>query len=245
MNKIINFVGKSDKGIRPQNEDNFVVFVNNHNFLIAAVADGMGGHLGGRMASALTIKHLKDYFENIDFKGADDKRIQDLLIQSVKFVSKNLIKAASEDPELLDMGTTLNYGIIIDDYLYTLNIGDSRTNQINERGRFIKISEEHNLANLAKKDKKFEQYANYSNYLTSSLGPKKETHIDLYKTKLDSHGYIIISSDGFHNFATEKEVEQVMSMDKDLKGKIYTLIELAANNNSNDNITCVVVEYGN
>lgn len=244
MTKIISFYGKSEKGRRPQNEDNFVIFKNNFNFLIAAVADGMGGHIGGRIASSYTIKILRDYFQEIDFTNRTTEDINEILVQGIKYISKNLIKISTENPDLMDMGTTLNLNIFINEFLYTVNIGDSRAGQY-MHGHIHQITIDQNLSTLSQRDKtfKYKGIANMANLLTSSLGPRKETKLVITKTSLFEKGIIFISTDGLHNFVDDFILKNVLEKKVSLKEKTLELITESYNRGSNDNITLIMVEY--
>lgn len=238
------FYGESDKGIRLENQDKFVIFKNKYDFLIFAVADGMGGHKGGRFASLATIKLVEYMYQNVNFGRMFQDEIEKYLIDSVKKIQNYLIKEVNENNLPPDMGTTLNLNVIVKDNLYTLNIGDSRASQYLKRQKDIfQISEDHNLATLAEKDTFFSQFKGYSNYLTSALGPKKTSKVDIFITKLDRQGIILVTSDGAHNFVTTEEILKILKQKNDIKDKVISVVNQAKKNKSTDNITCVMVEY--
>ncbi len=237
------YTGKSEKGRRENNEDNFLIFNTNEGVLVAVVADGMGGHKSGEVASILSVKYVKKIFTTLPLLGFSEEEIQKRIIMSVRSIQKKLIRLADQDERLLDMGTTLNINVFVGDKMFTLNIGDSRTSQFTKKD-IVRITEDHNLATLALKSKALEKYKNYTNYLTSSLGPKKEAKADMFVTKLNKRGYMIITSDGVHNFLNSQEIIKIFkSRSKTLEAKVDSLINESYENNSNDNMTAVVVKY--
>ncbi|NOQ50218.1 MAG: hypothetical protein GQ557_00940 [Mycoplasmataceae bacterium] len=244
MFKIINTVGETRIGKRKINQDVFVIFNNKHSFLITALADGMGGHNGGEIASQFAIKCVQKYFNNLNFATLTQEQSTDLIIFNVKKIQKSFIDYAKLKPELKDMGTTLNLNIFANDKLFSLNIGDSRTMQLLNR-EIVEITEDHNLSTLARKNPLYAKFSNYSNLLTSSLGPIKETKVDLFVTHFSADGYIIQTCDGVHNYVSNNEIKKILLSSKtDLKEKADNIIQKALKKGSKDNVTVVLVEYG-
>lgn len=236
--------GLSLQGRRQINEDSFTIFLTNENVLIVGVADGMGGHRGGKAASTLTIKLVEKLFKNKPLIDLSDTKIEKEIIWIVREIQKKLILFSEKNAELDDMGTTLNLCVFIKKKVFTLNIGDSRTSQFTRKD-IIQITEDHNLAALAAKDKTLARYKGFTNYLTSSLGPKKETKVDMFITLLNKQGYILLTTDGVHNFVSSSEIVNVFREIPDLESKVKKILLLAYENNSNDNMTLVLVKYDN
>lgn len=239
------FGGASSIGRRKENQDSFKIFYTKEKFLVSVVADGMGGHDGGSFASKLAVKFIENFFKSIKLVELSDKEIEKQLIFSIKKLHEKFKLSAIKKPELEDMGTTLNLNVFIKNNLYTINIGDSRSSQFISR-EIIQISLDHNLAFLARNDKNLDKFKGYTNYLTSSLGPKKETKLDIFLTKLNRKGYIIITTDGVHNFLSAGEIIKVLkNKNLNIDEKVETILRGAYQNNSNDNMTCVLVKYEN
>ena len=235
----------SDRGIRDNNQDSHLVFKNSYGNLFAMVADGMGGHVGGQIASKFAVKTMNEYFKKVDLNILDEASIKHQLTKAIMFLQREFKRIAFEKPEFTDMGTTLNMNVFVEDYLYTINVGDSRSSIIDTNG-LKQISEDHNLAQLAKVDKRFERFAEDTNLLTSSLGPTKETNVDIFKTKLSIDGYLVITSDGIHQFVDESTLERIiMDENLSLSKKTKEIAKVAQSNFTNDNMTIVVVKYGN
>lgn len=240
----IEYAGESKVGRRPKNEDSFIAFKNDYNVLIAVVADGMGGHKGGATCSKAVVKLCKREFKSVDFFSMDEDEIKKTLMTGVRTFQKDLKRVGEEHPELADMGSTLNMNLFIGKKMFTVNIGDSRTQSFIKK-EIVKISEDHNLATLAEKDERYAHYKGQTNMLISSLGPNKNTKADLFVTELDSkRGYIMMSSDGVHNFISDISwMKIVKSSSKTLKDKVERVINTAYDNGSNDNMTFILIKY--
>ncbi|RKX65995.1 MAG: hypothetical protein DRP42_03975 [Tenericutes bacterium] len=119
--------------------------------MFVVVADGMGGHIGGEMCSQLTANIMKRFFNAIELKGKTTQQISFTATKAVKYLSKKLEQYSEEHPDLIDMGTTLNMNIFLDDYFLNLNVGDSRTTKFTKH-KNVQISEDQNMATAAKKD---------------------------------------------------------------------------------------------
>jgi len=195
----LEYFGATEKGRRASNEDNFLVFKNNYGFIIAIIADGMGGHEAGEVASKSVIKMAKQEMIDINFNNLNEEQIKEVLLTIIRNFQKKLKKVGNDFPQYSDMGSTLNMNLFVNDKMYTINIGDSRTQSFFKKD-LIKITEDHNLATLAEKDERYSHYKGQTNMLTSSLGPNKNTTADFFVTKLkEKKGYILMTTDGVHN----------------------------------------------
>ncbi len=240
----LDYYGSTEKGRRPKNEDSFLIFVNNFGNLIAIIADGMGGHKGGEMASKAVVKMIKKELIEVNFNNYSSEEAKVFLLTKIRVFQKDLKRIGVEFPEYNDMGTTLNMNIFSKDSLFTINIGDSRTQSFIKKD-INKITIDHNLATLAEIDPRFAHYKGQSNMLTSSLGPNKNTNADFFLTKLVSdNGYILMSTDGVHNYISDISLMKIIkSNSKTMEEKVDAIIEKAYNNNSNDNMTFILINY--
>ncbi len=240
----LEYYGATKIGRRPKNEDSFLLFKNKFDYLIAVIADGMGGHKGGATASKSIVKMVKREFNDIDFGEMSNSEIKKELLTTVRIFQKDLKRIGEEFPKYMDMGSTLNMNIFVKNKFYSVNIGDSRTQSFMKK-EIVKITEDHNLATLAEKDEKYAQYKGLTNMLTSSLGPNKNTHADLFVTKLESKkGYIMMSSDGVHNFISPISwMKIIKSNSKNIQRKVDKVLDTAYDNGSNDNMTFILIKY--
>ncbi len=238
----LEFIGYSEQGNRKINQDYFNCFLNNSGFLIAVIADGMGGHIGGEIASKIAVDEISRIFRKVDFNNIKEKKIKEFFLLSIKVVLDKMKEIAKKNDDLFEMGTTLNINIFIYIYIYILNIGDSKTSSVTQK--FINsITVDQNLATVVQKFDKYSDHKNAKNILTSSLGPKKDLRIDLYKAKLNQSGYILITTDGIHNHISKIELLDELNSNHPLETKIKNIVKKAYNNGSNDNMSGILIKY--
>ncbi len=240
----IEYHGATETGRRPENQDNFILFKNKFNFLIAVVADGMGGHKGGATASKAIVKMVKREMNGIDFTGLNDDEVRKTLIKIVRIFQKDLKRIGEEFPQYADMGSTLNLNLFIGEKMYTINIGDSRTQSFIKKN-LLKISIDHNMGTLAETDERYIQFKGQYNMLISSLGPNKKTKADFFVTDLSENkkGYILMTSDGVHNFISEAAWIKIIKSSRSIQEKVEKTIKTAYENGSNDNMTFILIKY--
>lgn len=240
---MVKFVVKSDVGVtRKENQDRAAV-IQNGNITLAILCDGMGGHKGGSFASSITIEAMEKEFS----KGIKPHKISEWFRDAINRSRKEMIKFANKDVNLLDMGTTLTAALIIDGEIYVVNVGDSRTYAYN--GYLHQVTKDHNLRNhyIEKFGYSPEDAAKVvgAMALTSALGPKKHINVDTtILEKSDSLKYLVLTSDGVHDYISKPNFESILSSEKSIDEKADTLIKQAIKGKSSDNLTVVIVDLG-
>lgn len=231
-------VALSDIGLlRKKNEDNYLTDELNQVF---AVCDGMGGHKGGEIASALAIKTLKDYIR------------VDNLEEAVSSLKESIIKANFEiwnkgniDPECYQMGTTLTCIIIIDDSLIVGHVGDSCLYLFRDK-KIQKLTKDHTLAEkmltegLIKKENMHEN--SYNHILTRALGVEATVEVDLFIEKSKKGDKYLLCSDGLNNLLNDQEIAYYLDEGNDIKLIAHKLMNEALLKGGYDNITIVLIE---
>ncbi|WP_412031717.1 PP2C family protein-serine/threonine phosphatase [Metamycoplasma buccale] len=242
---------KSDIGlVRPENQDR-VSFISKEKWVLATLCDGMGGHYGGAKCATLTIQYFEEFFKNnfpTNVIFNDKKTINTWFIDTMAYIKENLSSFVKMEPTFEDMGTTLTAALIYLDEkeIYVFNVGDSRTYIYN--GYLHQVTEDQNLKNellrageinLRQAQKLYD-----GNKLTSCIGPKKVMNPEGIIYKKDSNPqYIILTSDGLHDFIEKPLFERVIqNMTTSIEEKATQLIDYAKLNGSNDNISVVIVE---
>ncbi len=238
----LEYIGISKQGNRKLNQDSLNYFINDHGFLVAIIADGMGGHEGGEVASQIAVDEITSIFKSINFELLKEKKIKETFLMSIKMVLDKMRQVAKKQVDLLEMGTTLNINVFVDNHVYILNVGDSRTSSITSK--FVNsITVDQNLATIVQKFDRYNDYKNAQNILVSSLGPKKDLRIDLYKAKLNQNGYILITTDGVHNHISKEELLTELNSNQILETKLDNIIEKAYINGSSDNMSGILIKY--
>lgn len=235
-------IGRTDRGIiRDSNQDQYAI-VKDENGLFAVVCDGIGGHAGGGKASSLVTKFIKKNFKNHpDFN--DYESIESYILELLEKANKNLIEHALDKPELEGMGTTLVGVYVSDSFRVLINIGDSRCYGVKD-DQFVLLSDDHSYVNeLVKLGKITENQAKvhpYRNMLTNALGISDTLHVDI--SRIDEiYPQYLLCSDGLHGYVKEHVISDVLFSDVSITKKVEALIKKANDVGGFDNVTIVVV----
>jgi PPM family protein phosphatase len=236
----------TDRGkVRLHNEDAGGVFVNQDGDRLAIVADGMGGHRAGDVASEMTITQLKSEWEAS--KGISTAEVAEQWLRGkITIVNQILFDHATNHPECDGMGTTIVAAIATDRFATLANIGDSRGYIYNESG-FKQVTEDHSLVNelvrsgqISKEDA---EHHPRKNVLLRALGTEKMVEMDTKTIMFEEGDVILLCSDGLSNKVSEKEMMTILLNEDHLEQKADSLISLANNYGGEDNITLAIVEF--
>ena len=234
----------TDSGkVRSHNEDNLIIVKNKNNEYLMAVADGMGGHKAGEIASSIAINHLSSEYSLIDSMGSKEDAIA--WFRNIVFEINDLIfKYTNENPESKGMGTTLVMCLLTDSYLLFGNIGDS-SGFVKKDGKLFKVTKDHTLVNLLissgelnEEDAKFHPK---KNVLMKALGAVNPAEIDIFDVEKNIDG-ILLSSDGLTNMLSIEQIENVLKLDISLEDKAKKLITKSNNRGGTDNISVALLE---
>jgi protein phosphatase len=204
---------------------------------LAIVADGMGGHEGGQIASRLAVETFTK-----TYAGAADSDPAKRLLTALKEAHRRIQQRAKKNPHLSSMGTTCTALALIDTCLYFVHVGDSRLYLLRE-GKLRILSRDHTLvAQLLEKGLIQPEQAQdhpQKHVLTSALGvPDDEMEIDAPSEPLPLHknDVLMICTDGLWGQMTSSEIEQVLTS-KSPATACLSLVELAKKHGGPDNIT--------
>lgn len=239
-------VFKTDRGkVRQHNEDNGGIFRNAEGICLAIVADGMGGHRAGDVASTMTIDLLKESWEEgNDIETATDA--ENWLRTHITKVNEILFQHAEENPECQGMGTTIVAAICTEKFATIANIGDSRCYLYNESG-FKQVTDDHSLVNelvrtgqISKEDA---EHHPRKNVLLRALGTELKVEMDVLTIIFEEEDLLLLCSDGLSNKISDQEMKDVVSTEQSLEEKATMFIEVANHYGGEDNITLVLVQY--
>ena len=224
--------------IRDHNEDSVIILENNSNEYILAVADGMGGHKAGEVASAIAINHLTEEFYRLETIGTKENAI-DWLRNIVTEINNKIFEYTRENPDSKGMGTTFVCAIKTPNYLLYGNIGDSSGYVIKNK-KLHKVTKDHTLVNLLVSTGELtEEEAKYHprrNVLMRALGANNPIDIDIFDVDTNISG-ILLCSDGLTNMLTDEQIEKVLDSNLTLKEILEKLIRKANARGGNDNIS--------
>lgn len=231
--------------VRERNEDSVCICENGMNEKLLIVADGMGGHKDGEVASNLALQLICERFKNISSVGNKEDAIN--WIQStVSEANVAIFKYVSDHPESQGMGTTIVLSILTPSFLLIGNIGDS-SGYIYKNGKLQKITIDHTLVNLLVKSGELtlEEAKNHpkKNVLMKALGSSTNVDMDIFNVDLNVDG-IFLCSDGLTNMLEDNQIAKVLGEKTSLKDKLEKLVFKANNRGGNDNISiaCLIKE---
>lgn len=238
--------GMSDVGMfRTLNEDSWGWERLSNDLSIFAVADGMGGHDSGEVASELAIKTILAGARR-RLKGKtqfDDESLEKLLDQSFQ-EANNAIKEAS-NARRSDMGTTLVAMLVHKNRAaFVSNVGDSRAYLL-RNGELLQVSQDHslvaNLVAMGKISKAAAKNHPHSNILVRTVGKDFEVEIDIFRQELKSGDLLLLCSDGLWGEVDDTEIASVLLSASEPRAQVQALIRTANHNGGHDNITALIV----
>lgn len=230
--------------VRAVNEDSHCAKVISDNCAFAVVADGMGGHRGGRTASSSAVDIISEYISARLTAGSDADSVKTILSDAIKTANEKIyIRSLSED-ELSGMGTTIAAVICSGDRAYAANVGDSRIYAVD--GTIRQISRDHSyVQGLLEKGLITTAEANKhpnKNIITRAVGTEMTVDIDLFDFPIRSDTRILLCTDGLSNFVPDALIEQTLNENEPQRAN-ELLIALANNNGGKDNITVVNMDF--
>ena len=224
--------------VRSHNEDSVTIINNNHNEFVLAVADGMGGHKAGEVASAIAINHVRDSFYSLETIGNKDEAI-DWLRLIVKEINEKIFEYADKNPESKGLGTTLVIGIKTDDYILYGNIGDS-SGYVIKNNTLHKVTKDHTyvgmLINSGRLTEESAKNHPSKNLLTRALGANDPIEIDIFDIDTSVKG-LFLCSDGLTNMLTDEQIEKILNSNLPIEEVVIKLIKKANSRGGNDNIS--------
>ena len=229
--------------VRDHNEDSVTIVKNNSGEILMAVADGMGGHKGGEIASSIAITHIGKRFIDTSSVGNKEDAIN-FLKEIVSEANMLLYRYTEENPESLGMGTTIVMALLTDEFLLFGNIGDSSGFVIKNK-KLYKITNDHTLVNLLVKSGEIteEEAKDHprKNVLMRALGANISVEMDVFDVERDVNA-ILLCSDGLTNMLDDTQIENVLNSDIDIDIKVQKLINKANNREGTDNISVAYLQ---
>jgi len=229
----------SDKGNkRESNQDSYLV---NESLGLFIVADGMGGHSGGEVASSLAVQTVEQEIKTVKstLLSCREKLYKAYEQASVRIFDK----AATESPELLGMGTTMVSCYLENKRIYISNVGDSRCYLYSDQYLW-QVTEDHSLMNeqirsgLLRPD----QVANFTgkNVITRSVGYERLVHPDIVDREVSVGETYLLCSDGLTGMVTDQKIAEIFNS-KPLQEVALALIQAALANGGDDNVTVLLI----
>lgn len=229
----------SDTGkIRKRNEDAHLVQLS-QNIKKLAVADGMGGHQGGHIASRLALEVINNFCINGD-------NLKEDMGKAVYKANEEIIARASGDPELEGMGTTITFLGINEENALVAHVGDSRLYLFRE-GELQRITRDHSLVEEMVRQGKLtpEEAAIHPqrNVLLQALGAEENIEIEFSELDLQKGDLFLLCTDGLTGPVNDEEITEILKKTANLQKSAEKMADLANARGGNDNITVVLCAY--
>ncbi|NLI54472.1 MAG: Stp1/IreP family PP2C-type Ser/Thr phosphatase [Clostridiales bacterium] len=231
---------KTDIGKRIHNEDSFLLPEKSDYPMLFAVADGMGGHAAGAVASSALIDELKAFDQKIE-PGRELEQLR----QAVENANFGVYQKSEEDRSLHGMGTTLVAALLLGTKYIAANVGDSRMYCFDGTS-LDTVTTDHSLVEqlvLAGAITKEEARVHpQRNIITRAVGVSPVVEPDLFERDWQAGDILVLCSDGLHGAVEEDDIVSVLGSDRSLESMCDILVQLALDNGGTDNITLILIQ---
>lgn len=264
--------GLTDRGqVRPANEDHFVIVelartlsvhqtsipqakaqYSSHRGHILLVADGMGGHQAGEVASALTILTIEGFLLNtlkrfFHFEGPEEQNVMKEFQRALTQADAKIFEEAAQHTELIGMGTTLTMAFAVDWKLYVAHAGDSRC-YLFSRNQLHQLTQDHTVvADLVRRGALSPQEATHHPYrhvVTNVLGGHQPgVRVELHKLDLEPDDVLLLCSDGLTGMVEDDRIAAILQEELEPQKACARLVAEANDNGGKDNITVIVTRF--
>lgn len=230
---------KSDVGnVRELNED-FYEYFENEDFRVYIIADGMGGHNSGEVASQTACREVLAFIKE-NFYEFQDK--EELLRNAFRIANKAILTVALQNEASRGMGTTLVAGLIYNNNIYIANVGDSSC-YLKRDSEVIKITKDHSLVqeliDLGSISKEEAKNHPNKNVITRAVGTSLDVEVDIYKLDYRYNDIYMLCTDGLSNEVDIKE-KMINILNGNFQSICDQLIEEAKRNGGRDNVTVML-----
>lgn len=199
--------------LRSHNEDSVTIMKNQSGEYLMIVADGMGGHRAGEIASSLAVTHLGTRFSKLASIG-NKQDAYNWIKENIQEVNTNILKYSQERENTNGMGSTVVLALLTNDFLIFGNVGDS-SGYVMKNNKLHKVTKDHTLVNLlVEAGDLTEEEAVFhpkKNVLMKALGAAQKQEIDIFDVVDPDVQGIFLCSDGLTNMMTKEQIEKVLN----------------------------------
>ncbi|GAB3793740.1 Stp1/IreP family PP2C-type Ser/Thr phosphatase [Virgibacillus kimchii] len=236
----------TDQGrVRSHNEDAGGIFYNRAGQLLAIIADGMGGHQAGDVASQMAIYLMEEKWEQQSELHSPEEA-EKFLSTVVSQMNHSIYSYGLEKPECEGMGTTVVITICTHEFVTIAHIGDSRCYMLGD-SRFTQLTEDHSLVNELVRSGQISKDAAEQhprkNVLLKALGTEEHITSDLESVSWEQGNKLLLCSDGLTNKLSDEELKELLSSEMELREIGENMIELANDRGGEDNISLILIHY--
>lgn len=248
----IRYAAKTDVGMkRTHNEDYFSIVEDEQFFM---VADGMGGHASGEVASKLSAETISEFFQHTKDEEATWpykmerhlNYIENRLVCAVKLANYRIFHSAASDIRYKGMGTTIVTTLVAGDKIHVAHVGDSRVYRSRADG-LTQLTRDHSLLEDykdAKPDMTEEEERNFphKNVITRALGMRETVEVEIHQYPIEDGDSFLLCSDGLSGMVTDPDIQEYVQKSKgNLEQCVAELVDAANRAGGVDNVTCLVL----
>ena len=208
---------------------------------LIVLADGMGGHRAGHIASEMTATDLGASWVDTQLNTLND--VREWMVAVLEEENKKIYQLGQTD-EYKGMGTTLEAVVIIDQQMIYAHVGDSRIGLL-RNGEYQQLTSDHSLVGaLVRAGQLSEEEARLhpqKNIITQSIGQHQPVEADIAIKTLEPGDYVLINSDGLTNMVSKEDIRDILSSEVPLENMAESLIRFANNAGGTDNITVALL----
>ncbi len=230
----------SDIGnFRELNED-YIDYIIHKDFKLYIIADGMGGHNAGEIASKMAVELIMSFVQD----NYNHIRKNKLLISAIEYANEKIHEASLDSIKYNGMGTTVTACLMIDGDIFIANVGDSCCYLIDKEG-IRKVTHDHTFVQeLLDEGSITEEQAFHhpiKNFITRSVGTYKDIDVDIYRLKDDNFKFLILCTDGLSDEVEKDDILNIVNSSKDINESCSLLINLAKARGGKDNISVLII----
>lgn len=243
--------GITDVGqVREHNEDNIAWDID---MGLIMLADGMGGHNAGEVASELAVRSIHDALRDVlspEMRASHTIKLSDAVREAITYANDEINREASENPAYSGMGTTIVLALFYDDRLISGHVGDSRTYRL-RKNKLEQLTTDHSLVQemvdngyLSEEEA---QLSSSRNLITRALGIAEQVDVDVTQHKVKSGDIYLLCSDGLTDLVSSEEIEMLLKQhnsDTDgcnIEQAAQSLVALANDKGGKDNISVILI----
>ena len=245
--------GRTHVGMKRAHNEDSLRLCREENLFI--VADGMGGHASGEVASQMSVETLAEFFRATSeddeitwpYKMDKDRRYDESrVITGIKLSNRRIFESASRDARLKGMGTTIVVTFFAKENCYIGHVGDSRVYRY-RNGGLKQLTEDHSLLNDYIKmrqltPEEIEAFP-HKNVIVRALGMKETVQVDVVQEAPEHGDVYLLCSDGLSGMVTDDGLSDILGQTEDLDSACEQMINAANDNGGTDNITVILIRY--
>lgn len=231
----------SDIGNVRKNNEDYLGYFEDELKRIYVIADGMGGHNAGEVASKLAVETVISYVNSVENYGD----MKSILVNAIQFANKKIYELSSKTSSCNGMGTTITCCLVKGTDMIVANVGDSSCYVIDYKNSIKKITKDHSLVQqLIDSGSITEAEARIhpnKNIITRALGTSKDVRVDTFILSINDVRNVILCTDGLTNLLSSDEISKIVCENDSIASCRY-LIDSSKKKGGNDNVSVIVFE---